>query len=252
MTGRPGYDPDLPILAELEAGIERAAVRRLTAPGTATKPAAAANRGPEQAPRDGRRVARPHRRARWRGTGHVPMRAALLAGLVCLVGASAYAVVARDGTPRQTERIVIDAASRPDERRMELYARGGRACVAFVLPETVDGACAPAPRPAEGSARSVSSAFTRYVYGLTGADVRRVNVRAGVESRAAATRQVPAEAARAGGLPETLRYYVVAFERGPGADDPPALVRLESASSRRLGTLVDCTLGQLDRRCDAG
>jgi hypothetical protein len=243
------YDPLLPILADLEAQIERAAQLRL-APATAASPAAsalpvaldpgAAEPAPRPRPRRSRLV--------------VPRRALLLAALACLVGASATATVtvwSGDDAARDGRHLLAAGGTGTDEHRLELHGAGRRVCATFLLPDAVDTVCEPAPRGTEAVVRSVVSPFARYVYGLTGSGAAAVAVEAGPGRRAVRPRPVPAEVAA--GVPPAagLRWFLVQLPRA--SDDAPTVAHIrprQGAAGERV--VVDCSLGQLDKRCDGG
>lgn len=228
------YDPRLPILAELEREVERAATRRLGEPA----PGHEAERAPG---RGGRRSAR-RRRHLWR----VPRRTAVLVGLICLVGASATATILSrrsDGPARGGADATVSRAGGPNGYELRLHASGRRVCTAFVLRDSLDTVCVRPPRGRGAIARSAVAPFARYVYGLTARSVSAVDVRVGAQRRRVATRALPAAAARRVAPAAGLRVFVVALRRGD--DDPVALVRVQG----RQRTIVDCSLGQIDDRC---
>jgi hypothetical protein len=234
------YDSGLPILAELEREIELAARRRLER--TAIGPAPVT---------PGRRAAAPFPARRRRLPLTVPRRAVVLAALACLVGASATATVTvwpGGDSSGGERRVLVEAGAGADAHRFTLHARGPRVCTTFLLPDTLDTVCA---RPADGNGalvRSVVSPGLRYVYGLTGPAATSVAVRAGTRTRSAAPRDVPAEVLT--GVPPArgLGWFLVSLPRG--RDEVPTVARIDGRGEAR--TVVDCSLGQLDRRCDGG
>jgi hypothetical protein len=242
------YDPGLPFLAELEAEITRAAEERLAVPAAP----------PTRAPAPSTPAASEYRAARrssWRPLARIPRRAAVLALLVCLVGAMAPAAVrifdGGNGRAGTSERAIVDRSARPEPRELTLHVQRGELCPTLVLPGTVDTSCVPVPPANGGIARSAVSPFTRYVYGIVGTDVDAVEVRVGARTQRAATRPLPAAAARLEGARD-LRWYLVTLDRPGGRSDPIAFVRLYTREQGRPGArLVDCSLGQIDERCPA-
>jgi hypothetical protein len=280
------YDPLLPILADLEAQIEKAAQLRL-APATGTSPGAAAPpvsldpgaaerasapgapaapggaSAPESAPAAApvrRRLRRPHapRSSRPRRSRLVvPRRALLLAALACLVGASATATVtvwSGDDAARDGRDLLAAGGTGTDEHRLELHAAGRRVCATFLLPDTVDTVCEPPPRGTEAVVRTVVSPFVRYVYGLTGSAAAAVAVEAGLRERSVRPRPVPADVVAGVPPARDLRWFLVELPRV--SDDAPTVARIRprqgAADAGGARVVVDCSLGQLDKRCDGG
>jgi hypothetical protein len=234
------YDPELPFLDELEAEISRVAAARLGAVETVP---------PEPEP-----AARPVRRRRspWgRAWARIPRRAAVLALMGCLVGATATATVRLldENAPSNavSAPVVVERASDPEPRELTLHGRGGELCSTLVLPATVDTTCQPPPGADGGFARSAVSGASRYVYGVTGRRVVEVDVRVGGQRVRAATRALPASAVA---LEGRGRWFVAVLDRPAGARDPVAEVRLYTREQPSpAATLLDCSLGQLDARC---
>jgi hypothetical protein len=255
------YDVRLPILHELELEIAAAARRRLE-PAAAEAPDAIAvqpapatpARGAEpplrSAPHAGTRSRRSPRRSRL----VVPRRALLLAAITCLVGASATATVTvwsegeAEGGGRQ---VLAEAGSGADKHRLQVHSAGSRVCATFLLPDAVDTVCEPPPRGNRAIVRTVVSPFTRYVYGLAGPAAVSVAVEAGPERAATRPRPVPPEIRSAVPPARGLRWFIVPLPRGD--DDAPTVAHVAArGAAAESRTVVDCSLGQLDGRCDGG
>jgi hypothetical protein len=215
------YDPDLPILAELERTVHARALTRIGAApervSAAAQPRAA---GPEGAAAPSRATVR-----------RVLRRALLLAGVSGLVGASAFAthsLVSGDPDPsgdpslRTTAAVEIASGRRAGEAWTLSAARRGRdLCDALIVAGTVATRCARPPGRGDLLLDGISSPRGRWVVALAGPDVASVMVRTGTTRRDVATRQLPAAAAsRAAQLPTGLRWVVVALPRGRGEEAP--------------------------------
>lgn len=205
----PPLDPELPILDELELAIRRAAT---TAPAAAAAPAAPAA---GVAPAAGR-----SRRGRRRGERlRQPRRAVVLAGLVCLVGASAGAVATLPSGPDRVGQPLAVARGAADGTpwRLDLVRRDGQLCATLATEGAAfDTVCERAPRR-EHVVRQVATTPTRtLVFGVAGVGVDRVRVTVGGRTRTVATVPVSA-AATDHGVPRDARGFVAELPRGRGA-----------------------------------
>jgi hypothetical protein len=189
------YDAKLPILAELEGQIDRAAQARLAGAGLRTAP-------PDLLPR-GRSL-------------RVSRRVAVLAALICLVGATATATVTiwRSSPLPTAERTLVAQGERPAPFRLELHELNRRLCATLLLGETVDSDCLRPPGEREVTARVVDTAFTQFVYGLAGSATRSIEVLAGPKRARTPSRPLPAAVREALPRARNLRYFVVAMRRG--------------------------------------
>jgi hypothetical protein len=219
---RPGavHDPELPILAELEAELER----ELRALGQPAGPALRAI--PLRTPA---RVAR---------------RALVLVALLSLVGGSAVAgraVLA--GSPRAPSSgpaLLSSGGQGADHWQLEAYLHEGSVCYAMFVADTASSACG-TPGGKEVRATSALSPTRRFVAGIAGAGVTHVLVRVGHRDLLIAT-HAPAGAHRAK-LSPGLRWFLASLA-GAGARQGPARVTPLDRAGRRVGPAVlDCSLG---------
>jgi hypothetical protein len=219
---------ELPILAELEGQIERAAQRRLE------DAAVAAPRLARPRPRLGSRL-------------RVPRRVAVLASLVFLVAATATATVIWPGgeaPPGQTVTL-LESQSGTGLRSLQVHEMDSELCPTLVLADTVDTVCVPVPASREGTVRTASSAFTQFVYGLTGSQVRAVSLwRAGGERHVVATRPLP----RSSELPPATRSGRYFLARLPLSRQEAVKVRLLPAPGSKADrrTSSSCWLKSAD------
>jgi hypothetical protein len=229
------YDPELGFLRTLEREVTRRAI---------AVQSASARRGVE---------ARETKRAldlglRPAGT-RMARRSLALVALLCLIGASAYGAgrILSGGDSnlanvRQGAFIeVAQGRSGPDSWSLRLYVRGGEFCRVLVVANTESSRCSTTPRGGALGVTSVVSASRRYAYGVTGAGVARVAIRAGEDAVSVPTHAPAAAAVSAAGLPAGVRWFVAVLRRPVGEPDPRALVRGLDAAGRATGpALGDC------------
>ncbi|MDO8188668.1 hypothetical protein Q5424_17220 [Conexibacter sp. JD483] len=247
------FDPDLPILWEIEHELERrmaAAVEagegsgswlagrsisrgeRTSSPsyrpsstraGAVPPPRPASSDDTTQVttlpPR--RRRASASRRA-LRRTGVVARRSGALVGLGLLVGATALATrsfvsSAGDGDPslRTTDPAQIGSGHVNGEAwTLSASRRGDDLCDAFFVDGLVSTRCDAPPAAGETLVDDLVSPSSHYVLGLTAANVRAVSVQIGMSSRTTSTRPVShAPAIDRARLPRGLRWFVVRVPR---------------------------------------
>lgn len=190
------YDPELPILAELESAWHTAAAR-VTTPERAT---------PSAAPAPVRSRTRP-RREPWRAVAaRGARRAGLLTGLGCLVAASAVATRSLVAPPApdptlRTGATVRLAAGRLDGQPwfLDAYRRDRQLCHDLLAGRQVATACA-APPPRRGlQVDGTRTATTRVVVGYAGASVARVRLRGEGHDVVVPTHPLPAAASASAG-----------------------------------------------------
>jgi hypothetical protein len=218
------YDPELPFLADLEEQVRAHAERAIRPP---------------------RRSRRPHPVAL-----RMTRRTAVLVGLLCLLAATAFGAraVFSGGSPSPAAVhqgafvLVEDGQTGEDRWTLRLYTRGGELCRALVvLDQTASSRCAPAPAPETVGVMSAASARRRYVFGVAGARVDAIRVRAGASQLTVATHALSERQARAAGASSATRYFLAILTRPLGRPDPPAIVTGLDAAHRRLGGAhVDC------------
>jgi hypothetical protein len=229
-----GYDPELSFLAELERRVhDYAAQAERSLPA---RPRAVAVE----------RRARPFAPVLARMT----RRTAILAGLLCLLAATAFGARAVLFAPapnpltagRGTFVPIIKGTSGTDEWSLRLYTSAGQLCrVLTVLPQEVASNCAPAPASGALGVSEVTSILHRFVFGISGGQVRAVDVNAGATQLTRPTRPLDGSQARALGVPRATRYFVAVLSRPLGEHDPPAFVSGLDAAGRRVGSVhVEC------------
>ena len=265
------YDPELPILAELEralrarAGAEEAGAGAAAGEGGPDAHAAHAGGGGAEAAatgggsvvaEGGRHGARRRRRAGVRAAV-VLRRTALLASLSLLVGATAVAtrsIVTGDGrgdpSLRATRAVELGSGAVAGERwSLSAARRGGELCHGFVAGGAVATRCAQPP-PADGLVvDGLATPLARYVVGLAGARVETVVVRRGGVRAAARTRPLPTTtAALRAQVPRSVRWFVVALPPAVGRD--AATVNAHGRGGAALGRpLLSCPRGVGERDC---
>jgi hypothetical protein len=212
MSDFPGYDPQLPILAELEQDVTRAAESAL---------------GPRPAAAPQGRIRR--RRRGDRQGSRVVRRALVLVALVLLIGASALAATGAfdgGGSDQAVEGPVLEVAhgSAGDGYRLLLHAHGHSLCRVLILPGSATSHCQPAPRGAGVDVSSGLAGNLRFVFGVAGPTTRSVVVHVGPRRLRVKTRPVDAAAARAAGVDPRLRTFLATVAATPGASQPPAIV----------------------------
>jgi hypothetical protein len=259
----PPYDPELPILAELEQALHaRAAEAVSTAAGA--RRAAAGGRDPA-ADRRGAVAPAPARRARGgalrRRGAVVVRRSAVLVSLSLLVGATAVAtrsIVAGGGATgdpslRTTRAVELGAGSAEGERwTLSAARRGGDLCHGLLAGGAVATRCEEPPTPAQLVVDGLATGRARYVVGLTGGRVETVVVTRGETRRAVSTRALsPTAAALRARLPRDLRWFVVALPPTAPTDRPlAATVAGRDRAGRPLGRpVLSCARGARERGC---
>jgi hypothetical protein len=217
------YDPELPFLAELESRVTARAQR-----AEAERSRAAIHRAGPARPRPVAPL-----------LARMTRRTAILAVLLCVAGATAFGAgsglfssAPRQAQPRSTPVLNAHGAQDGEAWTLSLYAREGRLCRALVvLAQEAASRCEPAPKSAGLDATSLASARRRYVFGVTGTQVRAVDVRLGAERRI-----VPTLGVRSHGHSAATRYFIVIFGRPLGRPDPPALVTAVDAARDPVGS----------------
>jgi hypothetical protein len=261
------YDPQLPILVELEDHIrglalaaEAAAVGgATTAGGMATGGATAESAAPPAVgtrPRRARpRTGRPDRGrtspAARGATGRLLRRGAVLALLGCTVGATATALDrasdrARDASPGVVASGSVGGAS----WRLEVTRSEGRLCPALVVAgSSTPGAalstdCVAAPTGTEVVSTTTLAAERAVVGGLAGPDVRAVRVTVGPRRRTVRTRALTPDE------PNGPRAFGVVLRRPRGEVDVVPRVRPLDGRRRSAGPVVrDCSAAPRAASC---
>ncbi|HEY2055348.1 MAG TPA: hypothetical protein VGH14_15555, partial [Solirubrobacterales bacterium] len=226
--------PNLPILAELEGDVTRAAERAL---GGATPPRAE--------PVHPRRSRRPTRRQ----GGRVARRALLLVALLLLVGATALAatgVFDEGGTDKAVRGPAFDAAhgSVGGGYRLVLHPHGRSLCRVLVVSGGVASKCQRAPRPGEVQALSAMGTNRRFVFGVTGAGERSIVIQVGSRRIRIHTHRLDAGEARADQIDPRVRVFVATFPPSSrGASQPPAIVAGKPDCSLTSAPVAACRPG---------
>lgn len=186
---------------------------------------------------------RRRRAARRRSVRRLSRRTAALVAMLSVLGATAYAartvLFSETKNPAHVHQgpLVVAAAGGQGEDRwlLRLYRRGATVCRALLVSQTATSRCSPAPTGATVRASSATSPRRRWVFGLTGPDVAAVRVRVGTASRTVATSRLDAGQVAAGGLPSTIRLFIVSVARPVAEPDPPVTVRAFDRDNRPLG-----------------
>jgi hypothetical protein len=255
-----GRNPDLPILDEI--GAELAALLAAEGAAVAAKPAAA---GSAPAGASDRHTARhrptsmPSRLRRERGAqaSRIGRRAAIVLVLVCLVGGVAFAALrgGGSGTPAHTSPTRLGHAA-DGAWSLSVYRDGGRLCTVFVpRGGELSGRCGTAPGHGDVWAQSAVAGGRRYVFGIAGPGVARVEAeldRSGGSAKGRAHAPGDPDAAGDAGFPAGDRWFV--FDLGPAAGSDrahsPALVTPLDAGGHRAGApYMDCSLGVIGPEC---
>jgi hypothetical protein len=228
-TRSPLHDPELPILSELEAELERE-LRALLPPARASRD---------------RRLRQPAR---------VTRRALVLVALFSLVGASALAgraVFAPSPEPSTAPALLSAGGHPPEQWRLEAYLHGGSTCYALFVADTVSSACGAPPGRVGVLVTSAVSPTQRFVAGLAGADVHQVRVRVGRQTLTVLTRRPPqAAGARRAQLPAHLRWFLAILPGNTPARNAPARVTPRDEAGHPLGPpVLDCSLGAASIAC---
>jgi hypothetical protein len=218
----------LPILEELEAQLELE-LRALAQPPA---PQVAKLAAPRPA-----RVAR---------------RALLLVALVSLVGASALAgrsVFAGSRKPSSGLALLAAGGHGPDSWQLQAYLHEGSVCYALFVAGSASSACG-APAAAGVRAQSALSPDRRFVAGLAGADVTKVQVRVAGRTMLVSTEPVvSAPGAARAKLPSGVRWFVTSLAGG-AARQAPAWIAPRDRAGRAVGaSVLDCSLGGSNVLC---
>lgn len=216
------YDPQLPILAELEAHIRRTAL--------------AAEADAAGARSTSRRAAR-----RPTAGGRLLRRAAILALLGCTVGATATALTLRSPEPDAARPVVADRGSAGDASwRLEVTRRDGRLCPSIVVSgaaaagATLATDCVARPAADDVLPTSTLAAGRIVVGGLTGRRVRAVRVRVAGRTRSVTTAPLVGT--------DDVRTFGLAV-RIPRAAEPAPVLRPLDGRRRAVGASVrDCSV----------
>jgi hypothetical protein len=234
---------DLPIIDELGAEFRRLVAAEL-APGRPAAPARPARRG------ERRRVAR---------------RAAIVAGLLCLIGTVAVAArLGGDGPASDTSPAALGAGA---SWQLSAHRHSGSLCLLLDASGGLSDSCGLLPGRRGVRATSALGVGVRYVVGLAGGEVAHVRVRVGGRVAAVATR-APEDRSRAGaaGVPAGVRWFVLEVALGgSGAGTTPRVGAAPASSSvsapaqvtpldragRPIGPAVlDCSLGVVGAECE--
>ncbi|HEX3391307.1 MAG TPA: hypothetical protein VHS55_01975 [Solirubrobacteraceae bacterium] len=222
------HDPQIAILAELEAELERELALLRPAPSPAPR--------------------WPDRRS-LRSSARVARRALVLLALLSLIGATALAgrsVVDHPKSASSPPTLLAAGGSGGESWQFEDYAYRGEICYALFLDQTVASACSRPLGGAEVHALSGSTANRRFVAGLVGAEVAGVRVRVGDRVALAVTH--PQRGGTAAERP--LRWFVVAVPAAGGpAGKLPASVTPRAADGRPLAPATLECAGAPSGRC---
>jgi hypothetical protein len=241
------YDPQLPILAELEDHVRGLALAAEAAPaGAATgSRAGAPSPSTDAAPRASRWSTRGARGT----TGRLLRRGAVLALLGCTVGATATALNrtsdhARDASPG----VVASGAVGGSAWRLEITRHEGRLCPALLVSgSAAPGAalstdCVAAPTGTDVVPTTALTAERAVVGGLAGPGVRAVRVTVGTRRRTVRTVALDA--------PDGPRSFAVVLRRPRGGADIVPRVRPLDAQRRSAGRAVrDCSAAPQATSC---
>jgi hypothetical protein len=227
------YDPGLPILAELERDVTRAAERALGGGRPRRAERMHGGRGRRPGGRQSSRVAR---------------RALLLVALVLLVGATALAATGAfdgGGSDKAVRGPALDAAhgSAGGGYRLVLHPQGHALCRVLVVTGGVASGCGRPPRGDEVRALSALGTDKRFVFGVAGPQTRSVTVQVGHRRLQVPTHLVDAAAARAAGIDPHVRTFVAGFTpRAGSASQPPAIVAGRADCSLTTAPVAACAL----------
>jgi hypothetical protein len=228
------YDPELPFLEKLEWHVRaRAEHEAREARARPANPRAARISARAGGPLIlGARAAR------------ITRRTAILVGLLCLIAATALAAGTGLFTPGQSPVVnhqgafVLVASGHDgiDDWTLDLYVRNGQLCRALAVSGQAEASrCAPDPAVGAIGASGLQGAQHSYLFGVAGARVQAVRVRAGSVSLTVKTGALGGERARAAGLPSSARYFVAVLSRPLGGADPVAKLTALGAANRRVG-----------------
>jgi hypothetical protein len=226
------YDPELPILEELETELQR----ELRTLGLAPVGRSVGGGG-------------------LGGPVRVTRRALLLVALVSLVGGSALAgrsVLTRSHSPKPSGPALLAFGRQgPDNWQLEAYLYGGSTCYALFVVDAVSSACGRPPNSTGVRVTSALSATRRFVAGLTGAAVEQVLVHAGGSVLILPTHSLPNTSdGRRAGLRIGLRWFVAILPYDARTRGAPARVTPLDADARPLGQpVLDCSLSAANAIC---
>lgn len=243
------YDPQLPILAELEHHIRGLA---LAAEGEAADAATVHHVPGAGRSRPARGEDRRRRRDAGRGSvGRLLRRGAVLALLGCTVGATATALN-RAGDRRATGSPGVVASGRAGGAswRLEVTRREGRLCPAIVVsgPRAPGAAlatdCVAAPTGGTVLPTTAMTADRVVVVGLAGPQVRAVRVTVAHRRRTVRTQALPA------GDADGPRTFAAVLRRPAGEQDVVPRLRPLGAGRAAIGRVVrDCSAAPRAASC---
>ncbi|HEU0249429.1 MAG TPA: hypothetical protein VFR48_01770 [Solirubrobacteraceae bacterium] len=259
------YDSELPFLHALERDVRRHARHAAAARQRAHSMRAERTTADQSSshfkgdPKDDRHTRR--RRVSPAG-GRVARRSLALLALLSLVGASAFGagrLLAGSGAPdpasvRQSAFATLATGAVGDERwSLRAYSRGSEQCRVLEVGDTESSRCSAALGRHSLSADSALSPSGRFLFGLAGATIRSISVRAdGGSARTirARTRALSRNAARATGMGGDERWYVAILARPIGEPDPPLRIQGLDRRGRPTGaTLLNCPETGEPSRC---
>jgi hypothetical protein len=234
-----GYDPELPFLIELE--------RQLRARAEQAE-RSRAERSRAERSRSHTHRARAPQTARVRAltplATRLTRRTAILAGLIFLIAATAFgarSLFSGAGPSPLANRqgafvLLARGSAGSEDWALRLYARDGQLCRALVVGgQAASSRCAGAPGAGQIGVSSLQGAARAYVFGLAGAGVSAVRVRAGRVERTVATHPLAPRQARIADVSRPVGYFILAFARPPGSEDPPAIVTALEIHTHRVG-----------------
>jgi hypothetical protein len=227
------YDPELPFLADLErhvhARAEEVARARSKAPRRAHRSALRAGSSRELSPLAAR----------------MTRRTAILAGLLLMLGASAFGAGALlfngdQQSPlanRQGASVVVARGPHGSEEwTLSLYTRNGELCRALIVTGQAEASrCAAAPAAGALGVSTLQSARHGYVFGVAGSRVRAVRVRVGTATLSVETHALTGQRAHAAGLPPVTRYYLALLPRALGGEASLASVTGVDPANHLIG-----------------
>lgn len=231
------YDPELPFLVELEEAVRAFA-------GRAEAPVAP----PTQRPIPARR-----RRIASTPSARAVRRTAILVALLCLLGATAFGARAVFFTsapspvqPHQSRLVDLARGSAGADRwTLRLYTRGAQVCSELiVLGQQESSRCAPPPRGNAFTTTGLTSATYGYVFGITGPDVRAVDVRSG-DVHSVVTTHSLGRGARLVGAPASTRYLIVILPRTIGRLRPQMALTPLDRDHRPTGRARTACFGEI-------
>lgn len=268
------YDRELPFLNALERDVRRharnAAATRRRAHAARGHPAhryAAASW--QIASRSERQIvshSEPEGRARAQASrlgpagARVARRSLTLLALFSLIGASAFGAgrIFSGGAPdpaavRQSEFVTVAAGyAGRDHWSLRVYTRGAELCRVLSVGETESSRCSAATGGHSLGATSALSSTRRYLFGISGASIAAVSIRAsgGSSARRVPTHPLPALGASRARLGAGERWYLAVLARPVGEPDPALRIQGLDRGGRPVGaSIVDCVETDENQRC---